>query len=592
MARVTRYEEDQVRTDIVREPELARIDTGAEFAAGALNKAIVSGVNAANRFMEKKDEVDTDTSLQELSREMSDYLYETGRGFLTLQGKDAVEARERAMADLQAMRERYSSTLRTPKQQAAFNRAALALETRTRVQVDTHSQKALDQYDSQTSKSAAIQEVQNAFHFGTGGFQPWEAGGPSRFKEGLSRGQNALRLSLERAGQTNPEVIQQQLQDYNSQYALSAVQGAGRNGYDDAKTVFDGLGGFLNGKDALEADALLKRLTEKEVEESWAAKVTAATQLILNDPAVVTRADVLKASMALEDKKLSGAVTAEAARLFSLQKLAKEEAAAEGLQAATEFLDLNPTASVSVFIANYPQEWDAMNKTMQAQVWARIPVETDYLYYADLIQMEPSLLVEEPIEKITGNLSPTDRKEILRLRASYERERAKGNKEPKFTVEAMVNSSNKAATMAAAEGLFGNKEDWGSNNNRKAAAFFQLADHQARLRAKELNVETLPSTEYQAILNNLQRDYLKDPSAWNNFWGRGASTSSLTATEWRGARDIIKGAGMESTPQNIFLATKYELPEILRAKEQLELESRSVNYENMNTLLMYYRSKN
>lgn len=603
MAKVTRYEEDQVRTEIAPSPQMGRVDTGTEFAAGQLTNAIDSGVKAYGVFRAKKDEVEVDRTAQQYTRDINDLLYETESGYVNLQGQDAVENREAAMQRLSDLKKQYANQERSPRANAAFIRASDALENRARVVIDQHAQKGLEAYDAETRKTAAMQEIDNAFHYGTEGFLPWPGERQAKFYDGISRGRQAVRDTLVTQGLIDgsnlddpnrviSEVEHQAIMKYDSTYALSAIQGASRAGYESAAVVHKGLNEFLTGKDALQADALLKSLKVKEEEEDWARVVTTASHEIIEREGVNTRADVIKAAMAIEDKKLSGAVLAEASRVFSMNKAAKEEAAAAAFDDATGFLELNPAVSVQTYIDDAPDKWNAMTDAMRAQIWRRIPVETDHFYYSDLKLMSPQELVEHPLEKIVGGLAPQERKEIINLRAGYLQELAKGAKTPKLTVEASVNASNATATREAVVLMMGAPEsDWGKNTRATAESIMQLADYQARKRAKDLGVDVLPREEYRKVLNDIQKDFYRENKPWYQYFSKD-TLKSLGPEKVEKARDVIFETGLDATPDMIYFASQNTAAEISRAKVQLEREHREVSVKNLNTLIQFYREGN
>lgn len=603
MAKVTRYEEDQVRTEIAQSPQMGRVDTGAEFAAGQLNKALNSGVKAYGVYREKKDEIEIDRTTQQYTRDINDLLYGTGSGYVNLKGQDAVENREAVMQQLSALKEQYSNQKRSPRAHAAFVRATDALENRARVVVDQHAQKGLETYDAETRKTAAMQEVDNAFHFGAEGFLPWPGERQAKFYDGIARGRQAVRDTLVTQGLidgTNlddpnrviSEVEHQAIMKYDSAYALSAIQGASRAGYESAALVHKGLNEFLTGKDALQADALLKSLQVKEEEEDWARVVTTAAHEIIEREGINTRADVIKAAMAIEDKKLSGAVLAEATRVFSMNKAAKEEAAAAAFDDATSFLELNPSVPIQAYIDDAPDKWNAMTDAMRAQIWNRVPVVTDHFFYSDLKMMTPQELVDQPLEKIVGRLAPQERKEIINLRASYLQELAKGAKTPLLTVEASVNATNAAETRRAVVQMMGSPEsDWGKSTRATAESIMQLIDYQARKKAGELQVTVLPREEYRKVLNDIKKDFYREGNAFIKLF-RSDTLKSLGPEAVEKARDVIFETGIDATPDTIYFATQYSADEIRWAKEQLERENREVSVDNMELLIKFTRGRN
>jgi hypothetical protein len=452
-------------------------------SAGMVGDTLAQGAGiVGNAYLQAQQRIAKTTAEDKLTkyeREVNDFKYGTPDSYFNKSGKDAVDAAEPTMEELEKIKERYADEIDDPQAREMFERAATVMTTRDREDIQRYKTTQFKAWESATNQA----RIENSIEAGV---RHWND--PQRLGEALAVGRNAV--IAQNQGQS-AETINEAVQTYSSMFYRGVAEAAISTSAKDGAEVLEEFENYLEPQDLTAMREKLNRKAEIEENQVMAMEAvyrgTRVVEQYWDDDNA--RQVIIDEVNTIENAELRDKTMAEAMNNLNMRLTARDE------QRAATFSNVQKVkmagGTVEQFIAAAPDQWGMLTGDQQAELRKEGQVKTDLRVWTDLSMLPQNELAQiNPVDYI-GVLDSGDYQKLVSNVAS-----AKGI----GTENDRVGWTRDAQVSQVMKGIYGDKVD-----SEQAQSFYSLVNSEWNFRRRQKGSE-LTSQEFDDMLNGLAVD--------------------------------------------------------------------------------------
>lgn len=492
MPKISQYEPDQIRQQVVAQP------TAKDAPRGAFDPVVGKGLlDIAQAGIDIKKRIDTtsaEEALVKFERDKNDILYNPDTGYFNTQGRDAYDNSSTATKSIEDLKKSHGEKL-GQQSKVMFDNAADKHITRSQLDVARHASKGLKTWEIVTLESQVENSVENAALY-------WDD--ENRLKVQNVLGRQAIFDSAKMMG-LGFEATAEKVQTFESSFARATVEAATQNSSANGKESLEKYGSRLEGPDKVKMEGLIekKEKTEKTQNDARAAVLTSNRLVDQYDD----RKDAVEEVNKIKDVDLRKKTMTETMSQFSRKKQAESEFRASSFEDAEDMIIKG--GSAEQYKADNPEGWESLSEKQKRSIDSGIVSVTDWNAFSDLMLLPKKELAKVDPTDHFDKLAKTERSRLISAVKS-----ANGTGSSKDKVDHQVGRTRSAQTTAAVEQLFGKKRAWSDSKREQANAFYALLDDEVNFRESELD-RKLTSEEYTNILSGLTRTAVQEGRIWD-----------------------------------------------------------------------------
>lgn len=482
-----------VSPEIARTQSFAAPDVGSREILGAATAV----TNAAVDFTKQAQQASAESALANSDAAVRELLFNPQTGYYNTQGETAYKNVQLTKDHIAKIQESYGQNL-SGGAAKAYQRANAKKNLDHFSRVDSHAVKGLKVW--QETATTALVDNQTTWAYYNHNLLTEQTG-----HENFLAGRGQVVELLEEQGIDDPEIVKRRLREYDSKFFSNAVMGALNEGYSPAKEVFDRHKDAITDVETRERVVRALQLAKKREEEiNIGASATALAHSLVKR--FQSRGEILDYITGMQDKELASRVTPEVLRLFGEYKNSREENEQRSLEVADGFFREVPGATLEMFVANYPDEWDALTEQQKQDVRTRKVTSTDWTEYNRYLGLGDGLIDVDTAE-LTRTLAIPERKKIMDLRRKLMEEKGllpgSGREREGFVVEPGISVSNARYTQQRVEMVMGPASKWNKSKKEQASALHLLIQQETQEAAMAKPNGRLSSQEYMNIVDDV-----------------------------------------------------------------------------------------
>lgn len=432
---------------------------------------------------------EAEEALVAFEREKNALFYTPKTGYFNTQGRDAYDQAKPFTENLEKVRNKYSEKLKSTEARDMFVRASDAHITRAQSDVMRHASEQFNAWESATISAQVENTLENAALY----WNDPEARGLQ-----LELGRQGVIDKALTMGMNDPKYIAEQLQNYNSQFAVNTIEAAMATSASAGQVALADHKELLEGPDLVQIQQKIdqKFKVEQQQRVATTAVVTAQSLVTQYGEMPNARSLIIEELSGIEDPDLKQAATREAMYQLNNLKTAKAEAQAETYQAAEEFI--LGGGSIDQFIASDPQGWADMEPSKKRSLMAGPTVTTDARTWLEVTSLPPEELAKVNPAEYVGIFTKADLDKLSTLVTSAK----------EGGVEARLGQTIASQTNLALEAIIGESSTrWTAYQAQQADAIHSTINAVV-MDASKAKGSKLSNDEYKVILDNFSREYI------------------------------------------------------------------------------------
>lgn len=497
MPKVTQYGGPKAETQVVQGPRAKSYQLAG---VGQLAPALNEVARTVQTMQDSADKSAAEEALIGFEREKNDMFFNPETGYFNNQGRDAYDSAKPTSDGLNELKKKYGSTLKSPKAQSAFSRAADAHITRANADIMRHSSTQLKAWETATIKARVENTTENAALY-------WNDEDTLKLQSALGRQAVIEAAGMEGVG---GEVLNERLQNFSSSFAKNAIAAANNSSSADAEKLMEKYGSSLEGPDRIAVEsAIARKKKSEEVQRRAQQTVQLSASLIGQVGDEPNARSLINESVNnIEDLEVRRAVHKEANRMMDAKMKADSEERAAIFEAGENYM-MNPNnAGAEGFKMENPDAWEKLSPTQKRKLEAGEPISTDYVKLNEMLIMPKEKLQHINPADYYQILAPADRQKLVGAVASAR------NGSP----ESQVGRTRAAETKASITDMYGapGAKGYKGEKAKQVNSYYALIDSEVAFREEQKGGAKLSSTEYTAVLNDVARKFVQEGYVWDS----------------------------------------------------------------------------
>lgn len=539
MPKVATYQQDQVLTEVARQP---RADASAGNAAFRGNQQIAKGVtDVALAGLQIKERIDTtaaEEALVQFERDKNQLFFNPESGYFNTQGKNAFDSAAATNESLVDLKKLYGEKL-GQNAKVMFDKSADLHITRSSADIMRHSSKGLKAWEVATVRAQVENTIENASLY-------WNQ--PDRLKVQNALGRQAVIDAAEIEG-IGAEATNERLQTFDSSFANTAITSATASSASEGADMLEKHGDMLEGPDKvkIEKSIVAKAKAEKLQSDSQQAILTGTNLVSTYD----SREEIREQVNTIEDAELRKKTMTESMRQFNLKKQAEDEAQADSFdRAESHIID---GGSAETYQAEDPEGWERLSSKQKKSIESGKSIITDWNVYSDLMMLPKEELAKVNPTEHFYELAPAERTKLISAVKS-----ASGTGSSADKIDHQIGRTRSSQTTAAVEQVLGKKTKWNDEKRAQADSFYDLLDGEVKYREQEKG-SSLSSAEFTDVLSDLTREVTVQRSAFGvDFLVPDAeqSVTDIPPDDVRVLSKFLRDNGVPVTSANLLQAQR------------------------------------
>lgn len=527
MPKIAQYEPNQVRTELIRQPQ-AQAAPAAAFDA-PIAKGVLDIVQAGAQIKQRIDTTSAEEALVQFERDKNELFFNPTDGYFNTQGRNAYDRSMAATKALEDLKLKYGETL-SEQSKLLFDKAADNHITRSNMDIARHASKGLKAWEISTIESQVENTLENASLY-------WND--PERLKVQNILGRQAILDSSEMLG-ISPEATNEKLQTYESSFARATIEAANQNSSTEGKIAFKTYGDKLEGPDKLkiEREIAAREKIEKTKADANVA-VSTATRLV---DQYESRGDIVEEIDKIEDVELRKKTMTEAMSQFSRKKQAESEARAKSFETAEDYII--DGGSAESFKIDHAEDWENLSNKQKRQLESGNLAATDWNMFSELMLLPKDKLAKIDPTDYFDKLAKSERSKLI---SAVKSANGKGSSSDK--VDHQVGRTRSAQTTSAVEQLFGKKSKWNEEKHKQVNEFYSLLDDELRFRESEKGAK-LTSEEFTNLLSGLTRNVVEE----GRFFDTEVNLADIPAADIQILSKFLRDNDVPVTADNLIKA--------------------------------------
>ena len=321
MPKVEQYGGPKVSRQLTRAPRLGDAPAGA-FGGNALASGfgdVAGGIERLGKGIAiERDRADVATAQEafnKFEKDSNKMFFDPDSGYFNTQGRDAYEGGSTAAEQLEKLRTQYESQFKSEGARQYFKEAADRVVRRGQADIQKHAASGLKAWETAGIQARADNSVENAHLY-------WAD--PTELGVQREVGRQAIIDANKSKGLDDADVINEDLQSFDSNFYSAAVKGAAAQDAAAGRKVLEEHRDKIEGPDATELENYIKRQEEIQKTKNDAAAALRISQSITSR--FTNRSDGLKYIDDLPvDSELKSDITRETAFRYDQVRKAREE---------------------------------------------------------------------------------------------------------------------------------------------------------------------------------------------------------------------------------------------------------------------------
>lgn len=468
----------------------ARTSAPSDSGLGSIARGLQDIGVAASDYQKRVDTSSAEQASVQFEKAKNDLFFNPDSGYFNTQGRDAYDTAATARETLVKLQQEYSAGLESDGARRMFNSVSNKMLTRSDVDISRHAASGLQAWETATAKSVVENTVENASLY---------YADPDRLAVQRELGRAQL-IDIAKMQGLEGEVLQENLQTYESSFAEAAITAAIAQGSADGEKAIGDYGNRLEGPDKLKVDKMLATRKKSERTQQLATESVALATGALDK--FDNRQDAIDEVNKLSDDELRGKTLRELKFQYNQRKAADSEARAaafEGVEA-----HIAEGGSAETYQAQNPDEWDRLSPKQKRTAESGKLVSTDWAKFSEIMTMGKAQLVKVDPTDHYDVLAPPQRQQLISAVRAAKNEGGAGDR-----ADAQSGRSRTAETAAAVQQLFGKKSELKGEKLAQVNTFYALVDAE-KDSAEQIKGGKLTSSEYTTLLASLTRKVVEE----------------------------------------------------------------------------------
>lgn len=460
----------------------------ASASAATFGAPIAEGLSQlAKTSFDIKQRIDTTAAEEaavQFEREKNKLFYDPDKGYFNTQGKTAYDQSMQAKKSLEELKKQFGDNL-NPEAKRMFNRVADQHITKGNVSIAQHASKGMKAWEVATIESQVENTIENSSLY-------WQ--NPKELEVQRALGRQAIMDSMQLQGLTDPAIVNEKLQTFDSSFASSTIAAATNSSAEEGQALYDKYVKRLEGPDRVKMEKLIASKVKEEKTQTDAAFVMGTANKLVDQ--YDNRDDIMNEVNKIEDPELRKKVQSEVNTQFNIKKNGEKERQANHYSDAIDMV--NGGMSATQIQAQHPKVWEGMSPGQRNNILAGKHMTTDQIKFNAVMTLP---------RKELAQVNPNDYVDVFR-KQDMDKLRTAVNKAKQGQTYTSITSPNKKVTTVA-ERFFGKQKSWQSNKEKGAKVQEFMNEVQGRIEEAESDKGAkLTPVELDGIVNEYSREYV------------------------------------------------------------------------------------